>query len=289
MFLYLCNLFGFSWFLVYLVFDTFVYSHNPLLAPYYFKLIYLSRLTILVSVKVPSVPVFFWLPEAHVEISWIGSVILAAIILKYSLLITHLFCFGTEFILFIFVSTFLFPRTMSLILFLMCAIVDIKVFGAHLSIFHMNLGMVSLLFVTIEGALLLDFVWVVHSLNACFYFWVVGSIYNQVGARIIQSIVNTLIIPVLFLTLIFLVSATLGCPLGLLFLVEIIAVASLTSLLIGTFLCMLNLMFYALVVIHLLIKFILAFDSRRNFVDQVSTLFYLVFLFAVLICCGFAL
>jgi formate hydrogenlyase subunit 3/multisubunit Na+/H+ antiporter MnhD subunit len=41
--------------------------------------------------KVPSYPFYFWLPEAHVEISWLGSVILASIVLKYSVCIDALF------------------------------------------------------------------------------------------------------------------------------------------------------------------------------------------------------
>jgi NADH-ubiquinone oxidoreductase chain 4 len=38
----------------------------------------------IVSVKIPLVPFSIWLPEAHVEASWPGSVILAAYALKFS-------------------------------------------------------------------------------------------------------------------------------------------------------------------------------------------------------------
>jgi formate hydrogenlyase subunit 3/multisubunit Na+/H+ antiporter MnhD subunit len=44
----------------------------------------LSSLLIIVLAKTPTYPLHFWLPEAHVESTWIGSTLLACILLKFS-------------------------------------------------------------------------------------------------------------------------------------------------------------------------------------------------------------
>jgi proton-translocating NADH-quinone oxidoreductase chain M len=95
--------------------------------------------------KVPTLPLHFWLPEAHVEAPTIGSVILAAILLKLGFfgmyrVLYELCCF----------DAFLFCRPICLTFLILSVLycsaiaarqVDIKRIIAYSSVVHMNLGL----------------------------------------------------------------------------------------------------------------------------------------------------
>lgn len=169
--LYFCTVIGFLCFTLLLIFDYCFYVSTLKLEIAYIKVILVVCLLIIIFIKVPSFPTFFWLPEAHVEITWIWSVILATIILKYSLLFVQLFCSSLDFCVCILINVVLFMCTIAVILMLMFIVVDIKIFGAYLSIFHMNGGLVAIIFSSCEALISVDFVWVSHSVSALWYFF----------------------------------------------------------------------------------------------------------------------
>jgi NADH-quinone oxidoreductase subunit M len=98
-------------------------------------------LSIITLAKIPTYPLHFWLPEAHVEATWVGSVVLACILLKYSLYSCLMFLTWSSFasttmIVFIVVAFSTVIATMHI-----SVSSDLKKVGAYLSILHMNTGL----------------------------------------------------------------------------------------------------------------------------------------------------
>jgi formate hydrogenlyase subunit 3/multisubunit Na+/H+ antiporter MnhD subunit len=87
--LYIVISLGVLAFVIFVSLDTLTSSSISLTASHRFFIS--TALTILILLKVPAYPFYFWLPEAHVEAPWIGSVVLASIILKYSLYLFLIF------------------------------------------------------------------------------------------------------------------------------------------------------------------------------------------------------
>ena len=225
------------------------------------------------------VPYFFWLPEAHVEITWIGSVILATIILKYSLLFVQLFCSSLDFCVCILINIILFICTIAVILMLMFIVVDIKIFGAYLSIFHMNGGLVATIFSSCEALINVDFVWVSHSVSALWYFLLCGIFYSYLGARVMQTIFTAYILPLFLMLTVTLLIINIGVPLGLFFIVEVFIVSSVLFILSSCIIWILFFVLYLFVVVHILFKFLLIFDVRRSVNDvYMQALYFYIFI-----------
>lgn len=140
------------------------------------------------SVKVPMFPVHLWLPEAHVEASTTGSVILASILLKlgtYAILrfMVPLFPAGL-----LYISPFLFLFALLSIIYASLSALrqtDLKRIVAYSSIAHMNfviLGIFSMTLQGIEGSLFLMFS---HALVSSALFISVGFLYDRYKTRII--------------------------------------------------------------------------------------------------------
>lgn len=140
------------------------------------------------AVKVPMFPVHLWLPEAHVEASTTGSVILASILLKlgtYAILrfIIPLFPAG---ILYLSPLVFVFS-ILGIIYASLSALrqVDLKKIVAYSSIAHMNFVMLGIFCMNLqglEGGLFLMFS---HALVSSALFICVGFLYDRYKTRII--------------------------------------------------------------------------------------------------------
>jgi len=112
--------------------------------------------TAIVMLKTPSYPVHSWLPEAHVECTYVGSIVLASIILKYSLAAVILFLpmdFTAPVLLN--VCWLVFVSIVVSLISIVCAL-DLKRLGAYLSIMHMNSGILILFFGTQDTIIAVD-------------------------------------------------------------------------------------------------------------------------------------
>jgi NADH:ubiquinone oxidoreductase subunit 4 (subunit M) len=144
-------------------------------------------LAILTIAKIPTYPLHFWLPEAHVEATWSGSIVLACILLKYSLYSCLMFLQWSLFtsislMLYILVGISVTVATMYIAI-----SSDLKKIGAYLSVLHMNLGVYILVSSGQLSSLSTDMLWSAHSLTAYMYFWWLGQAYSISGTRTVQS------------------------------------------------------------------------------------------------------
>jgi len=138
--------------------------------------------------KVPIFLFLIWLPEAHVEAPTVGSVILAALLLKLG---------GYGFIrflpLFVYAYNYYMPLVFSLALLSLVyaslsAIrqIDLKKIIAYSSIAHMNLsilGVFSLTYQGIQGSL---FLLISHGLVSSALFFLVGMLYDRYHTKLLK-------------------------------------------------------------------------------------------------------
>ena len=138
------------------------------------------------SIKTPMFPFHIWLPEAHVEASTTGSIILAGVLLKlgtYGMFrfLVPLFPFVTKFF-----SIFIFVLCIIGIIFISYTIlnqIDLKKIIAYSSIVHMSfiiIGLFSFNYYGIEGAILMM---INHGLVASGLFILIGVLYKRFHTR----------------------------------------------------------------------------------------------------------
>lgn len=168
------------------------------------------------SAKVPMIPVHLWLPEAHVEASTAGSVILAGVLLKlgtYGFLrfsipmfpIGSIFfvplIYGLIFMGIIFSAFSAFRQT------------DLKRTVAYVSISHMNfvlLGLFSFNVIGVEGAI---FQSLNHGFVSSALFLLIGAIYDRYKTRVIQYYGGlAIVMPLYAFVLLFFNLANMGFP-----------------------------------------------------------------------------
>jgi len=156
---------------------SFSYSHKQLLLITFF---------LAVDANIPIFPLHIWLPEAHVEAPTIGSVILAAILLKigvYGLIRFNLGFFPDA-------SLYYTP-----IIYSLCSLgviygslatvrqIDLKRIVAYSSVAHMNLIVIGIFrfnFLALEGALLQS---ISHGFVSGALFFLIGILYSRYHTR----------------------------------------------------------------------------------------------------------
>ena len=166
--------------------------------------------------KVPMIPFHVWLPEAHVEASTTGSVILAGILLKLGTYGLLRFLFP----LFPFACFFFSPLVYSLsvigILYASITAIrqsDFKRIIAYTSIAHMNLvivGLFSFHLISIEGAILQS---ISHGFVSSALFLLIGVVYDRYHTRMIKYYGGlTHIMPIYIILFLFFTLANIGFP-----------------------------------------------------------------------------
>lgn len=171
------------------------------------------------GVKIPMFPFHIWLPEAHVEAPTVGSVILAALLLKLG-------SFGyLRYMLPIFdvkIAQFYWPVVValaggSIIFASLTAIrqIDIKRIVAYSSIAHMNLAVLGLFannYTAISGGLILT---VAHGFVSAAMFLLIGVLYDRYHSRLVSHYSGLARVAPLFAIVFILFSlANLGFPLS---------------------------------------------------------------------------
>jgi NADH:ubiquinone oxidoreductase subunit 4 (subunit M) len=141
------------------------------------------------AVKTPLFPVHIWLPEAHVEAPTVGSVILAALLLKLGIYGILRFCLNLfpngvyelkPFFLVLCVLGCIFSS------FLALSQQDIKKIIAYSSVAHMSLAVIGLLSNNIFGIIGGIILAIGHTFVSSALFILVGILYERYHSRIVD-------------------------------------------------------------------------------------------------------
>lgn len=161
----------------------FVFNKNNVVESYYVCLFLLLGFLS----KVPVIPFHLWLPEAHVEAHTVGSVILAGIILKFSLYAILRFLLTT---LDMVVYYYYKPYFLSLLIFsfcyasiLACCQIDFKKLIAYSSISHMSLSFMGFFTFSKVGLCGCFVSLISHGFIAAALFFLVGFLYERFHTR----------------------------------------------------------------------------------------------------------
>jgi NADH-quinone oxidoreductase subunit M len=138
------------------------------------------------AVKIPMWPVHTWLPDAHVEAPTAGSVILAAVLLKfggYGLLRFSLPMFPEASVMF---TPLIY--TLSIIAVIYTSLValaqeDMKKLIAYSSVAHMGFVTIGAFTLTVQGIEGAIFVMLAHGVISAALFLIVGVVYDRIHSR----------------------------------------------------------------------------------------------------------
>lgn len=188
------------------------------------------------AIKVPMVPFHIWLPEAHVEAPTAGSIILAALLLKFGTygfyrILVVLLPFGTNyFTRFVICLSLMAILYASMINFIQ---IDLKKIIAYSSVSHMGYVTLGLILDNPEGLVGALYMMLTHGFISGSLFYIVGILYERYGTRNIfyyGGLKN--IMPIFTFFFFFLTLSNMNLPLTAGFVSEflvLIGSASLTS------------------------------------------------------------
>jgi proton-translocating NADH-quinone oxidoreductase chain M len=179
------------------------------------------------AVKIPMVPLHLWLPEAHVEASTAGSVLLAGVLLKLG-------SYGfLRFLLPLFpdATVFYSPRvlTMSLIALIYASLttrrqVDLKKVIAYSSVAHMNLVTLALFSLNDLGTLAASFLMLSHGVVSPALFLCVGMLYDRHHTKLLKYLGGSAAtMPLFTIFFFFFTLANMALPLSPNFIAEFLA------------------------------------------------------------------
>jgi NADH-quinone oxidoreductase subunit M len=137
-------------------------------------------------IKLPVFSAHIWLPEAHVEASTVGSVILSSLILKipvFGICTIVLPLFSDMMALYHMVFLYIFGFSSIYISYIILYMIDAKKIVAYFSILHMNLGSIGLCmddYISFFGSI---YACIAHCFTAAFLFFLIGFLYDVYGIR----------------------------------------------------------------------------------------------------------
>jgi NADH-quinone oxidoreductase subunit M len=181
------------------------------------------------AVKMPMFPLHTWLPEAHVQSPTEGSVILASLLLKLGgygfIRVLIPICWKAMNFFYPIIATF---SICGIIFCSMSAVVqlDLKKLIAYSSIAHMNLVLLGIFSLNLQGIQGSIFLMIAHGLVSSGLFFLIGFLYDRHHTRIIlyySGLVQTMPIFTTLLFLFFL--ANISFPLTANFVGEILILA----------------------------------------------------------------
>lgn len=182
-------------------------------------------------IKTPMFPFHIWLPEAHVEASTTGSMILAGILLKlgtYGMIrfLVPIFPFATNYYSLAIVILSLLG--MVIISFIILSQVDLKKIIAYASVAHMATAVIGLFTNTLNGYLGSVSMVIGHGFVAAGLFFAIGVLYSRYHTRLINyysGIVRGM--PVFTIFFLILTLLNIGFPGTVGFLSEFLVISSL--------------------------------------------------------------
>ena len=198
-------------------------------------------------VKLPLFPFHLWLPEAHVESTTLGSVILAGIMLKlgYYGLVRFIFSITKE-VLIYYNTELLLLGTISCTYssFITITQSDLKKIIAYSSVSHMSLCFLGLLSNSIFAFMGVFILAVGHTIVSSSLFILIGCFYERYHTRQLQYVsgLSTLTPIFSFITFYFVIS-NFGFPISFNFLGEFLILIGITKL---NFFIVLTLLIYSL-------------------------------------------
>ena len=194
----------------FLIFHLFFFNNNIILQYFLWFCLFISCL-----VKIPTVPLHIWLPEAHVEAPTFGSVILAALLLKLGgyALIRFLPIVPQGYIYF---SPLVFCLAIISILYssmITIRQIDLKKIIAYSSIAHMNLvlyGIFTLKFESLQGSI---FLMLSHGIISAGLFFIIGFLYDRYHTKFLKYYGGLVIkMPIFAIIFLFFSMANLAFP-----------------------------------------------------------------------------
>lgn len=166
-------------------FDFFIYGNIDHLS-YNDRLLLLFLLMIGFMVKIPTMPFHNWLPEAHVEAPTVGSVILAAILLKlggFGILRVVIPLLNDVLITFRIIPITLCIISSFYAIFFAFRHFDLKKIIAYSSIMHMNFGLIGLMIESKFAFIGSIISMLAHSLTSAGLFFIAGFLYEKYHTR----------------------------------------------------------------------------------------------------------
>jgi len=189
-------------------------EHRFIFIPFEFFLWFFILMSFLV--KLPLLPLHFWLPEAHGEASTAGSMILAGILLKlggygiYKFLLDFSFIADDLYVYYLFLIL-LTSAVVSTVVILRQT--DFKKLIAYSSVSHMAIvafGLFSMTYDGIDGAVFLMFS---HGLVSSVLFLSVGLLYDRYKTRVLKSFAGlSFFMPMFSFFFMFFIFANMGLP-----------------------------------------------------------------------------